>query len=76
MTGPLADFCRALQSLHCSRCARTFESNATYTDLTVTSGTQQRVYKQQSTAGQEIFRHYIAPPLLATCNAFARVCKG
>ena len=45
-----------MQSLRCSRCARTFECNPTYTDLTVTSGTQQRVFSQQSTAGREIFR--------------------
>ncbi len=45
-----------MQSLRCGRCARTFESNPTYADLTVTSGTQQRVFSQQSTAGREIFR--------------------
>lgn len=59
--GPLLRFlrltnCRTSPDLNCGRCARTFESNETYTDLTLMSGMQPGIYSQDSTAGQEIFR--------------------
>jgi hypothetical protein len=43
-------------SLACARCSRTFSQNDTYVDLTVSSGVEQDVYKQQSWGGTELFR--------------------
>ncbi|EFJ44161.1 hypothetical protein VOLCADRAFT_106536 [Volvox carteri f. nagariensis] len=43
--------------LSCVRCQRTFPSSPAYLDLTLTSGVRQRVYKQRSWGGTELFRN-------------------
>lgn len=44
---------------HCSRCARTFNTNRSspFVDLTLTSGVTSRVYKESLWGGVEIFRN-------------------
>ncbi|KAK9844600.1 hypothetical protein WJX74_004440 [Apatococcus lobatus] len=42
--------------LHCPRCSRTFISRDGYTDLTLSSGIEQKSYQQSFWAGTEIFR--------------------
>ncbi|KAK9861511.1 hypothetical protein WJX84_008820 [Apatococcus fuscideae] len=42
--------------LHCPRCSRTYISKDGYTDLTLSSGIEQRSYQQSFWAGTEIFR--------------------
>jgi hypothetical protein len=42
--------------LACSRCSRTFDADAGYLDLTLTSGVQQLVYQKKEWGGVEIFR--------------------
>lgn len=51
---------------HCSRCARTFNTNRTspFVDLTLTSGVTSRVYKESLWGGVEIFRSDVASLLL------------
>ena len=43
-------------NLTCPRCQRTFSASSASVDLTLTSGVQQKVYKQRSWGGTEIFR--------------------
>ncbi|GIM05522.1 hypothetical protein Vretimale_9987 [Volvox reticuliferus] len=43
--------------LSCGRCQRTFPASPAYLDLTLTSGVQQKVYKQRSWGGTELFRN-------------------
>ncbi|GLC56003.1 hypothetical protein PLESTB_001054000 [Pleodorina starrii] len=43
--------------LSCGRCQRTFPSGPAYLDLTLTSGVQQKVYRQRSWGGTELFRN-------------------
>lgn len=42
--------------LHCARCGRGFASNATFVDLTLTSGLDDMVYKERYWPGTELFR--------------------
>ncbi|GIL59042.1 hypothetical protein Vafri_14011 [Volvox africanus] len=43
--------------LSCGRCQRTFPASPAYLDLTLTSGVRQKVYKQRSWGGTELFRN-------------------
>ncbi|GLI62397.1 hypothetical protein VaNZ11_005014 [Volvox africanus] len=43
--------------LSCNRCQRTFPASPAYLDLTLTSGVRQKVYKQRSWGGTELFRN-------------------
>ncbi|KAI3430392.1 hypothetical protein D9Q98_004987 [Chlorella vulgaris] len=47
---------RPTGNLHCCRCNRTFATTATYADLTLTSGIQQKAYKPSFWGGVSIFR--------------------
>ena len=47
---------RPCGDLRCQRCARTFTSNATFADLTLTAGIQQKAYQQSSWGGTTIFQ--------------------
>ena len=47
---------RPCGDLRCQRCARTFTSNATFADLTLTAGIQQKAYQQSAWGGTTIFQ--------------------
>ena len=47
---------RPCGDLRCQRCARTFTSTATFADLTLTAGIQQKAYQQSSWGGTTIFQ--------------------